>query len=77
MPRVNVYIRKEDEQIWAGIEDKPEWLHKALQSEKIVPGEVLLPRVKAADKAGLLNKGKSFDLCKHGAVKGMCKRGCK
>lgn len=30
MPRVNIYIRNEDEAKWQAIADKPEWLHEHL-----------------------------------------------
>lgn len=31
MPRVDIWIRKEDEEKWLAIENKPEWLHEHLQ----------------------------------------------
>ena len=30
--RVNIYIRKEDEQQWIGIIDKPQWIHERLRA---------------------------------------------
>lgn len=33
MPRVNIYIRKEDEISWNAIDNKPEWLHSALRGK--------------------------------------------
>lgn len=30
MPRVDIWIRKEDYAKWLSIEDKPEWLHEHL-----------------------------------------------
>ncbi len=30
MPRVNIWIRKEDEKQWNAIEDKPAWIHSVL-----------------------------------------------
>lgn len=32
MPRVNIYIRKDDEEKWKAIGNKPEWLHEHLRS---------------------------------------------
>lgn len=32
MPRVNIYIRKEDEEKWLAIENRPEWLHLVINS---------------------------------------------
>lgn len=34
MPRVNIYIRKEDEEKWGAIENKPEWLHDNLNKHE-------------------------------------------
>lgn len=30
MPKATIYIRKEDEEIWKSIKDRPEWIHKML-----------------------------------------------
>mgnify|MGYP001594439690 CR=1 FL=1 len=32
MPHVNIWIRKEDEEKWKAIENKPEWLHLVINS---------------------------------------------
>lgn len=33
MPRVDIWIRKEDWQKWQSIKDKPEWLHEHLNRD--------------------------------------------
>lgn len=39
MPKVTIWIRKEDEEKWGAIENKPEWLHKVLNPVGIVDFE--------------------------------------
>lgn len=34
--RVNIYIRKEDERVWKKIENKPDWLHRALSGNPMI-----------------------------------------
>lgn len=41
MPRYNIWIRVDDNDIWQSIQDKPEWLHRKLQEEQNVPKESL------------------------------------
>jgi len=31
--RVNIYIRKDDEQQWTGITNKPQWIHERLTAD--------------------------------------------
>lgn len=39
--RVNVYIREEDEHLWAALENKSEWIHQQLNKDQsIKPKEV-------------------------------------
>lgn len=33
MPKVTIWIRKEDEDAWNAIKDRPEWLHAALNHQ--------------------------------------------
>jgi hypothetical protein len=33
MPRVNIYIRKEDVDKWDAIENRPEWIHEKLNED--------------------------------------------
>jgi hypothetical protein len=35
MPRVNIYIRNEDWEAWQSIEDKPEFIHDAIQLKEM------------------------------------------
>jgi hypothetical protein len=37
--RVNVYIRQEDEELWAALENKSEWIHEQLNSDKSIQVE--------------------------------------
>lgn len=39
--RVNIYIRKEDEEAWANIPDKPQWIHDGLNKELLLEGKWL------------------------------------
>lgn len=36
MPRVNLFVRQEDWDAYQAIEDKPEWLHAAIQNVSIL-----------------------------------------
>lgn len=39
--RVNVYIREEDEHLWAALDNKSEWIHQQLNKDQsIKPKEV-------------------------------------
>lgn len=45
MPRVNIWIRKEDEQKWDAIADKPAWLHCVLNGH-VLPVELVTQFIK-------------------------------
>ena len=34
MPRVNIYIRKEDDEFWNEIQDKPSFIHDAIRVQR-------------------------------------------
>ena len=68
--RHNIYIRQEDEKIWEGIEDKPLFLHNALQSaDKIIKNEA----PEAVIKKALDIKETNDWHCKHGYVGKLCR----
>lgn len=48
MPRVNIFIRKEDWDRWQAIPDVPEWIHKGLVGKSVADKEVKQVRVKTA-----------------------------
>lgn len=71
MPRRDIWIRKEDIEIWDGLNDRPELIHRMLVSQN---KPLLRPRLDAR----VINKGDNdYQFCKHDAVKGYCKQGCK
>lgn len=71
MARHNIYIRKEDEMLWNSVIDIPSFIHEALISQN---KPLLRPRLDAR----VINKGDDdYQFCKHDAVKGYCKQGCK
>lgn len=77
MPRVNIYIREEDEELWASIKDRPLFIHNALQIKdaylklKPVQKKILKTELnKVADKI-------DSPYCEHGFFKGRCAEGCK
>jgi hypothetical protein len=83
--RQNIYIRQEDEHIWDSILDKPRFLHDALRSvdptkynkavkERKAIEKVMKPYIDAVKAA---QDNKEYAFCKHGSVKGFCKKGCK
>jgi hypothetical protein len=37
--RVNVYIRQEDEELWAALENKSEWIHEQLNKDQSIQVE--------------------------------------
>ena len=66
--RHNIYIRQEDESAWQKIEDKPLFLHNALQIKEVLQEEK--PQIQ-------LKEEKSAWTCKHGGPGFLCKsEGC-
>lgn len=39
--RVNVYIREEDEDLWAALDNKSEWIHQQLNKDQTIKTEEL------------------------------------
>lgn len=37
--RVNVYIREEDEDLWAALDNKSEWIHQQLNKDQTIETE--------------------------------------
>lgn len=78
MPHVNIWVRKDDEDLWNAIEDKPTFLHDALSNRDYPKQES--HRIKVEMKE--TNLGAQFDLCKAGhyttRTDGKCStKGCK
>lgn len=48
MPRVNIFIRKEDWDRWNAIPDVPQWIHNGLIGKSVADKEVKQVRVKTA-----------------------------
>lgn len=66
--RVNIYIRKHNEEKWNAIEDKSMWINTLLENV----GEMYIEEKELGAKYD-----KPIEFCKHSAVKGFCKKGCK
>ena len=57
MPRVNIYIRKEDEDKWNAIANKPEWLHEHLNGLTNIKGAIALEDIKAGQYGSVYVQG--------------------
>lgn len=89
--RVNVWIRKENEQAWSELTNKSEWLNERLskpsrvfydETQTIDPkvlDSIKIPKspniITGTTKPGMFDHDTKF--CKHDAVLGMCKKNCK
>lgn len=77
MARANIYIRKENEEAWEGLLDKSEWVNYHL-TERSTKGETSpIDTLNEIDEIIEEVDSKDYSLCKHDAVKGMCKKGCR
>jgi hypothetical protein len=83
MPNRTIYIRKEDLDKWEAIEDKPTWLQIALNGTDVPTVNKVIKERKEIEKIMeqhlpiITERNKDMDFCKHGSVKGFCKKGCK
>lgn len=91
MPRVNIFIRKEDWDRWQAIPDVPEWIHDGLLGKSAADKEVKQVRVKTAkviktpaEAQAIVKNVASYEgpVCKiHGTpldARGKClQKGCK
>jgi len=78
MPRVDVWIRKNDFDKWEAIKDKPEFLHNALNVREayldLSPTERVIAKQALADIPKKIAEVKSdWKPCKHGADPRFCK----
>lgn len=71
--RTNIYIRKEDEQRWAGIEDKPQFIHNAITH---AADQIKVIRNSYDVTEALLKKDPTIKVCQHSYAIGLCKYGC-
>lgn len=69
-----VYIRKENEETWKAVENKSEWLNERLDHKTLVVSDRLVESELPHDMQKVI---KDMSFCKHGVVKGFCKKGCK
>jgi hypothetical protein len=85
MPKVSFYVRNEDYEAWKAIKKKTEWIHGRLEDQRwhdMSPPahSMVIGRreydVFPTDNVEIIDV-KDYNLCKHGAVLGMCKKGCK
>lgn len=65
--RVNIYIRKENEEAWAR-SGKSDWINNLLEK----PVSIDIDKKIAAAQAA-----KGVEFCVHEKVKGFCKKGCR
>lgn len=86
MPQVTVYIKEKDLELWKKLKYKSNFIHEALHSvdietynkaagERLEIKKMIMPHLNTMAKAEPENT--SADFCKHNAVKGFCKKGCK
>jgi hypothetical protein len=80
MPRVNVYIRKENEERWLALQDKSAWVNKRLKDGAVkVPIKDL--KFAAQQPPTLASMQKAYEIgdklynatCKHGSDPKYCK----
>lgn len=80
--RVNIYIRKENEEMWNST-SKSLWVNTRLEEMRekkkpftkkpVAEPNVAKPEFKQEYSS---NNEDTIEFCKHDAVKGMCKKGC-
>lgn len=58
MPKVTIWIRKEDEAKWKAIPHKPNWLHEHINASEYVYGSI---RVQVA-KPGTIDSGTGLEI---------------
>jgi hypothetical protein len=90
MPQVTVYIRNDDLDKWREIPNKAEFIRIGLNS--LAPSRIAIKKEAiilnppeknggvaniSTEKIKEIQAAKGLDFCKHGAVKGLCKKGCK
>ena len=76
MPRTTVYIRNEDWEKWKALENKSEAISRLLREKKGVE-PVVRQEGKDYRRSDILDPPGKMDFCKHNAVAGFCKKGCK
>lgn len=69
MAKVTIWIRKEDEEKWNAIENKPAWLHEQINHSRL--GIPAINGIPLNTSAGRKEESKLF--CKHGADPKLCK----
>lgn len=69
MPHANIWIRKEDYELWDAIEKKSDWLHNRLNDIKI---NQVLPPVKIKPEVPPINPTYALDCPRHHVPKTDC-----
>lgn len=64
MPRFNIWIRQEDLSAWTALQDRPEFLHRALGGTERLSGGLV--------EVGSLKEMAFPDLCPHHMIRGAC-----
>lgn len=74
MPRVDIWIRKDDMSAWEAIEDKPQFLHTVLKGDSILVPRNIIKTPQDALKAvtALKPVSTSKKFCVHGHLLGEC-----
>lgn len=72
MPKVTVYVRKDDYESWKAIEEKTEFIHRALNPSFLVLNKSISEATKLVKTTDYNSPASKSKLCKHGSVKGGC-----
>lgn len=75
MPRVNIFIRKANEDKWNKIPDKSNWVNTLLENSDDTSRYGAVRETVIGPVVEVLSEDIKF--CKHDAVTGLCKKGCK
>lgn len=75
MPQANIWIDKDNWEQWQGLQDKSRFVNTMLVRSAVNGGGVTATEGYAPMPNKLIHDSSEF--CKHDAVKGFCKKGCK
>jgi hypothetical protein len=82
MPRVNIFIRNANLEKWNKIPDKSNWVNTLLANSDNTSEYGKTRKTPAGKMTAVLGEDlpvfvNDAQFCKHNAVKGFCKKGCK
>lgn len=73
MPKVNIYVRKENLPIWEKIENKSKWFNDRLRDFAFLAEEVKIPPIEIKlDPERVTRFETPRNVCGHGQMKGKC-----